>query len=193
MAITLRLTDRVLIERTIWRIDSMLWDLPRRGRRAIREELRVNLVAAAARQGARDAIHQLGDLRALAHEYLDAEYGSPGRRPRWVSGLYWSVAFELALITTSMVGFISFMDGAQAAGERATGTYPWGGWLGPFGMTGAVTLDNGRFSGFTFEVSLFFFVLPFLVFLLASRAWRAIPPWWRHRRAGRYRAGPTPT
>jgi hypothetical protein len=182
MATPLSLADRVHIELTIWRFDALVWDLPKRGRRAIRKELRANLIAAAAQHGAKQAIRQLGNLPALAEEYLDAEYGPAGPRPRWRSGTYWAVTVELAVILTSLVGFVSFMDGVQAAGAHATGTYRWGGWLGMFGPTGSVELRNGEFRGFEFEMSLWFLVLPLIAFLIGSRGWRSIAPWWRHRR-----------
>jgi hypothetical protein len=192
VATTRTFADRLRIERTVWRFDMLLYDLPTRARRAVRKELRANLIAAA-EHGADAAVRQLGDLKELAEGYLEVEYGPPARRPQWRKGIFWAVAAELLVMLTSLVGFVSFMDGVQAAGGHASGTYRWGGWLGSWGPTGEVTLDDGMFSGFLFEASPALFVLPFLAFLLGSRAWRTVAPWWRHRRAAQARPHQEPT
>jgi hypothetical protein len=185
VATDLTLADRLRIERAVRRFDTLLYDLPTRVRKAAREELRANLLAASGEHGAAAAVRQLGDLRELAEGYLDAEYGS-AKRPQWRKGVFWAVAVEVLIVVPSVVGFVSFMDGAGAA--ASTGTYHWGGWLGFWGPTGDVTLENGEFREFVFEAPFSFFFFPAFAFLIGSRVWRSLPPWWRHRRTHRAQA-----
>lgn len=78
------LVDRLRIERVLWTVDILIYDIRTRGRRTIRRELRANLQAAAQEMGAGAAIWQLGPLRRLARGYLDAQYGRvPFSRAGW--------------------------------------------------------------------------------------------------------------
>lgn len=184
MSAALPIADRARITTALWHLDLLMWDLPRNARRANLAELRANLTAAAAEHGARAAVRQLGDLRRVADDYLEAEYGDHGRRPRWRTGMYWALYLDAVILTAGVIGFMSFLDGVlAAAGPGTSGTYPLPGYMNVFGFTGEVTVDGGEFGGFVFGASLWILVLPLLVFLVGSRAWRAWPAWRRHRRS----------
>jgi hypothetical protein len=183
MSAALSITDRARITAALWRLDVLMWDLPRRTRRAHLAELRANLTVAAAEHGSRAAVRQLGDLRGVADDYLDAEYGDQRRRPRWRTGMYWALYFDGVMFTAGLIGFLSFMDGVlAAAGPGTSGTYRLPGYVNAFGFTGEITVDGGEFGGFVFGASLWILVVPLAVFLLASRAWRALPAQRRNRR-----------
>jgi hypothetical protein len=184
MPAALSITDRARITATLWRLDVLMWDLPRRARQANLAELRANLTAAAADHGARDAVRQLGDLRSVADDYLDAEYGDPRRRPRWRTGMYWALYLDAIILTAGLIGFLSFMDGVlAAAGPGTSGTYRLPGYLNLFGFHGEVTVDSGEFGGFVFGASMWILIVPLAVFLIGSRAWRLLPALRRNRRA----------
>jgi hypothetical protein len=184
MSAALSISDRARITAALWRLDVLMWDLPRRARRANLAELRANLTAAAADLGARAAVRQLGDLRSVADDYLDAEYGDVRRRPRWRTGMYWALCLDAVMFTAGLIGFLSFMDGVlAAAGPGTNGTYQLPGYINAFGFTGEISVDGGEFGGFVFGASLWILILPLAVFLVGSRAWRALPALRRNRRA----------
>src|ERR1035437_4461993 len=78
MSGTLIWTDRLRIERAVWTLDSYLQNLPWRSRVAKRRELRVNLRAASADVGTKEALRRLGNVRTIDADYMVAEYGGPG-------------------------------------------------------------------------------------------------------------------
>lgn len=173
--------DRLRIEAVIWTVDFLLQDLPGRSRRAARQELRSNLLAAAAEAGTGAALRRLGSLRRLAGGYLDAEYGEGGPRPRWLRGLFWAIAVYLVLAGTMLAIQHFFVEGVLAANPNADGTYAWSGVV--LGVShGEVTLIRGHLH----SVSLNFGAAPLLylgaAFCLGARAWRAFP---RRRRPAR--------
>jgi hypothetical protein len=67
----------------VWTLDSYLQNLPWRSRVAKRRELRVNLRAASADVGTKEALRRLGNVRTIAADYMVAEYGGPG--PSWLA------------------------------------------------------------------------------------------------------------
>jgi hypothetical protein len=166
--------DRLRIERVIWTVDLLLQDLPGRSRRAARQDLRSNLLAAAAEVGTGTALRRLGSLRRLAGGYLDAEYGERGRRPRWLRGLLWAIAVYLVLVATMLASQQSFVDGVLAVNAHANGTYGWSN--AAIGVTyGEATFVQGRLR----SASLNFGALPLLylsvAFALGAGVWRARP------------------
>ena len=120
------IADRLRIERATWAIDYRLQDLPRRTRIAKRRELRTNLRAAAEDVGARQAVRQLGDLRRLAADYLDAEYGEVARRPSWTAAAIALLAVDAAMLVLSAVVTSVFRAGSSplilTRRDRSTGT-----------------------------------------------------------------------
>lgn len=172
-------TDLLRIERAVWKVDTYVQALPGRSRRAIRRELRMNLRESAREMGAGEAIRRLGDLRRLSTGYLDAEYGDGGPRPQILTGVSWMVALSVVIVVATIVGFDSFMDGLEA-GHPEPGTYTWqsAAWLG---LDGEVTYDDQGFAGFRLSLSLLYALYFIAAFLLGSRLWRAIRPWWRRR------------
>jgi hypothetical protein len=173
--------DRLRIEAAIWTLDLLLQDLPGHARRTARRDLRSNLLAAAAEDGAGPALRRLGTLRRLAAGYLDAEYGEGGPRPRWLRGLLWAVAVYVLLAAAMLAVQQAFIDGVLAVNPTADGTYVWSG--APIGVTrGEVTLTRGHLH----SASLSFGPVPLLyltaALCLGARAWRALP---RRRRPAR--------
>jgi hypothetical protein len=176
--------DRLRIERATWTLDALLQDLPGRSRRAIRRELRDNLRAATAAVGSATAVRELGNLRRVAAEYLDAEYGAGRPRPRWVKGMFWALLVELAFGVSWFVGDIAYLDGVLTADPHATGSFTWQG-PGSWAVTSTETLVDGQLQAAEANISLWFFVLLVGVFALGGRMWRILPPW--RRRSTRQR------
>jgi len=77
MSGTLIWTDRLRIERAVWTLNSYLQTLPWRSQVSKRRELRVNLRAASADVGTKEALRRLGNVRTMAADYIIAEYGGP--------------------------------------------------------------------------------------------------------------------
>jgi hypothetical protein len=179
MSNTLTPVDRLRIERVVWTVDLLVQDLPRRSRRAVRRELRDNLRAAAAEAGAAQAVRGLGSLRRLAADYLDAEYGEGGRRPRWLNGLAWAVVVEVLVLGIMFAGWSAFIDGIVAANPHAAGTYNWGG-LGVWGLGETVTMAHGHVQSAVLTFSAAILLWYAAAFVLGARLWRLLPPW--HRR-----------
>lgn len=151
--------DRLWIELAVQRVD---WTLDARvaraKRREIRDELRSNLVAAAQRVGAKEAVRQLGDLAALARSYVEV-YRSPWdfRAGTWAMAITY---FALGLL--SLIIFFAFSAGVTAGGGHP-GSYSLWSWFGPF---------QGSASGHSFEVTLgspAHLVLMGIAFLIGSR------------------------
>ena len=122
---TLTLLDRARIERLVWTLDQRLYDLPRRSRVEKRREVRANLLEATADRGVGEALRRIGGSRALAREYLGAEFGD---RPHhsWTAA-----AVFAALVPLFLLGGLSEVSDAYAqaltAGHAAAGTYTWSG------------------------------------------------------------------
>jgi hypothetical protein len=173
--------DRLRLARAVWTVDARLVDLPSRRRKEVRHELQANLRAAAAEHGSREAVRQLGDLRRLASGYLDAEYGEGRPRPRYLNGLLWAVAVELAYVAATMLWLKAFQAGAETVVPHPDGTFAAGDgqWLPHVG----VIFVNGRANGWDFSVPLLtFFLYPFVAFALGARIWRWRPRWPRSGR-----------
>lgn len=160
----LTLGDRLRIEMAILRID---WELdgrvPWRVRGRLKSELRSNLIAAAESSGAKAAVSQLGDLRALGASYLEIYRGRlDARRGAWAAVITYAAIQVLAIAV-----FLAFQSGIVAGGGHG-GSYEVLPGFGPF--QGSVN------HGFELEIfSRAHLVLMVAAFLIGSRAWRALP------------------
>ena len=113
---TLIWTDRLRIERAVWTLNSYLQTLGRRSQAAKRRELRVNLRAASADVGTKEAVRRLGNVHTMAADYIIAEYGGP--RPSW-----WAATFVLLpgfwfMFWVSNARIDAFKGGVIAANPR---------------------------------------------------------------------------
>ena len=176
----MNLIDRLRIDRTVWTLDAYVQSLPGRNRKAIRQELRANLIAAAADGGTRAAIRRLGPVRRLAVHYLENEYGDRAR-PRWLRGTLWAVAVGLAILFLAFVGHAGFLAGIEAADAHPEGAYPWRG-LTLLGVSGRATYVDDRLSASGLSFSLWNVVYPLAALILGGRLWRLPGAWWRSRR-----------
>lgn len=169
----LSIIDRLRIERAVWTVDTYLSGLPGRRRRAIRRELRTNLRASAAQAGVVAAIRDLGSLRRLSIDYLNAEYRG-GPWPSMLRGIVWVVTVELVLLAVAFAQLAAYADGL-VAGDAGPGTYAWSG--SPLlGTAGEVTIDpTGQVSGLSFSLMLLpLLLIMAIAFIIGSRLWRLI-------------------
>ena len=141
----LTIKDRMKIELAVRKID---WELdgrvPRARRRQIFNELRSNLTEAAEHVGVEQAVHQLGDLKALADSYLELYRSRFDIR----AGAFWAFIAYAGIQGVGFALFLAFRAGVVAGGARGA-TYSFELWpgFGPFaGQVGA--------DGNTFEVLL---------------------------------------
>jgi hypothetical protein len=183
MPTPLNVVDWLRIERAVWTVDTYIQGLPSRSRVAVRRELRNNLRSSAAEVGAPEALRALGSLRRLALGYLDAEYGEGRPRPEILKGVFWTTAYDFAVVAAMIYGYESFLAGLETGGAEP-GTYVWE----PgrfFGYTAEVTFDENGLSGFSWSLSALFIVYSLVVFLVGARMWRLVPAWWRRVRRDR--------
>ena len=171
--------DRLRIERFVWTLDSLLYDLPWRSRVEKRREVRQNLLTAASAVGTGPALRQLGGSAQLAREYLLAEFGDRPRHSWMAAGLF---AATVLLVATSVwsEAALAFGDGIKAADPGATRSFTWSGI--PYLQSGvSYTLSDGEGSyvggGFTAA----FWVVWIAGTVLVGRLWRLAPRW---RRSG---------
>jgi hypothetical protein len=172
--------DRLRIERAVWTLDAYVQNLPGRSRRAIRREIRTNLRAATAEVGSAQAIRQLGNLRRLAADYVDAEYGD-GPRPHWGKAVFWAFAVEAVILGLLLAGHSAYIAGVEAANPRPEGTYTWDG-LSALGVGGTVNYEDGEFAGAGIWLNQWFLCYLFAAMVLGGRLWRLPGAWWRSRR-----------
>jgi hypothetical protein len=190
MDTTLSWLDRLRIERAIWTLDAHVQNLPGRSRKAIRREIRANLRAATAEVGSAQAIRQLGNLRRLAADYLDAEYGD-GSRPHWGKAVFWVLAVEAVLLGLLLAGLSAFIAGVEAANPAPSGTYNWDG-LSALGIGGTVSYEDGAFAGISLGFTQWFLCYLLAAVVLGGRLWRLPRAWWRSRRRQRLSDPETP-
>jgi hypothetical protein len=157
--------DRLRLELLLQRLDYHLSDLPGARRRQVRREIRANALAAAADVGLRRAVANLGHPRVLAAGYLAAE-GRP--LPQFRKGAWWAAAALAAYVVAALIFTTGFLDGAEAASDldRPLTT----------SFLGAVVEANPGRPSLAITFNAVALVVPVVVFLLASRAWRALPP-----------------
>jgi hypothetical protein len=137
----LTMKDRLRLELAVRRVDWQLdGRVPMARRRQIRSELRSNLIEAANRVGAADAVRQLGDLDALAASYLDLYRG----RFDFRVGAYWAVIAYVALQALGIALFIAFHAGVAAGGAHS-GEYSFEFWSGFGPFAGSVSSNGSSF------------------------------------------------
>ena len=163
--------DRIRIECRVWALDQRLYDLPSHSRIAKRREVRANLLEAAADQGAREALRRIGSSRALAREYLGAEFGN---RPHhsWTGA-----ACFTALLPLFLIGALSEVSGAYGqalTAAHASGVFTWNGvsyLQSPLTFTvaqGQVTQSGGAWTPIVYVIWL-------IGTIACGRLWRLLP------------------
>lgn len=171
--------DRLRIERLVWALDQQLYDLPRRSRIAHRREVRANLRAAAAEVGTSQALRRVGGSRALAKQFLTAEFGD-GPRHSWTAATAFAVLVPLALTFFLGEAANAYQNAITTADPQVTGTFTWSGVsyvqsaVRFDARQGAVTQIGGAFT------PLVYILLP-IGTIVCGRLWRALP-WLRTRR-----------
>lgn len=159
---------------TVFRYDQWLdlYGVPGRERKALRQELKANLVEAERAAGWPAARKGLGSVRELARD--NAEAVNDPRRPAWSFGVSMAaVAFALVVWAIIWSGF-AFADGVSAAnlpdGQVVEGSVT----LLPGSRFSVGMRPDGAFeAGATFSPWLVLGV-PAVVFLVASRVWRVV-------------------
>jgi hypothetical protein len=138
---TLPVKDRLRIELVVRRLDYVLdGRVPMARRRQIRNELRSNLIEAAQQVGAEQAIRQLGDLKALAHSYLELYRG----RFDFQAGSWAAVATYAAIQLLAIILLLAFHAGVAAGGAHA-GSYSFEFWNGFGPFAGSVSANGSSF------------------------------------------------
>lgn len=134
--------DRLRIERYVWTLDSLLYDLPQHSRVSTRREVRQNLLTAATEVGAGQALTQIGSSAYLAREYLGAQFGDRPRHSWVAAGIFAATVF---LVATSLwaSAALAYGDGLMATGRHLSGTYTWHG-IAYLQNSVTYTLTNGR-------------------------------------------------
>lgn len=164
--------DRVRIECLVWTLDQRLYDLPRASRIAKRREVRANLLEASADRGAGEALRRVGGSRALAREYLGAEFGD---RPHhsWTGA-----AVFAALVPLLLLGALSEVSNAYAqaltAGHAAAGIYTWSG-VGYLQNPLTFTVDQGQVTQAGGAFTPIVYVLWAVGTIACGRLWRLLP------------------
>lgn len=161
---TLSLSDR--LRRWSYLQDVELWldPMPGRRRREVLQELRTNLVDAAADVGMAQAIEDLGRPRDLARDYVRSE---PRRRPSWSMGVLGAGAVLLLAVLTGL----SYMFGMADALLGSGGGTAEGGFFG-IAITTTAT-DDGLawvWTGWSWPIT----IVALLAFLGASSSWRLL-------------------
>jgi hypothetical protein len=164
----LRGREGLRVEAAVRRYNFWLdwYDVPRRRRRDLRDDLRANLWGSAQDAGAKAAIGRLGPVRALARE---AALADPARyeRPRWGFGVSMGILAAGHVIIGQLFLALAWMDGAHASGvARVASSTPL--------LPGSSIEYTHSAGGFGVEASIgYLFVIAFgLAFLLAARPWR---------------------
>jgi hypothetical protein len=173
--------DRLRIEWTVWAFEYRLINMPHRLRVAKRREMRADLHAAAADVGTAEALRQLGSLRQLAAEYLDAQYGEHGPRPTFWRGITGMVLLLPIMFALEDLGKWSFLDGVRAI-PHATGVFHYTR-LKFLGLDFTYTFADGRniAPGWSLTVTSVGLAYMLAAFLIGARTWRLLAPWRRWR------------
>ncbi len=134
--------DRLRIERYVWTLDSLLYDLPQHSRVSTRREVRQNLLTAATEVGAGQALTQIGSSAYLAREQFGAQFGDRPRHSWVAAGIFAATVF---LVATSLwaSAALAYGDGLMATGRHLSGTYTWHG-IAYLQNSVTYTLTNGR-------------------------------------------------
>jgi hypothetical protein len=181
MSSNLTWIDRVRIERVVWFLDQRLYELPRRSRIAIRREVRGNLQAAAAEQGVRNAIRNMGSGAQLAADYLSAEFGE-GPRHSWLAAALFLLTVPLVATSLFTDAALAYSDGLVAANSHVSGTFTWHG-IRYLQEEVTYTFVDGKGDHVGGAWTPLLWMLWVVGFVLVGRLWRALPAL-RRRRAG---------
>jgi hypothetical protein len=134
--------DRMRIELAVRKID---WELdgriPRARRRQVLNELRSNLMEAAASVGGEQAVQQLGDLKTLANSYRELYRTRFDVR----AGAFWAFIAYVAIQLLGFALFLAFRAGVAAAGSHGA-TYSFEFWPGFGPFAGKVGADGNTFE-----------------------------------------------
>jgi len=171
MSGTLIWTDRLRIERAVWTLNSYLRNLPWRSQAAKRRELRVNLRAASADVGTKEALRRLGNVRTIAADYIIAEYGGPG--PSWLAAICVLQALWF-MFWLSNDRIDAFKGGVIAANPHATGLFHWHGVAYVF-THATFTFVNGKATEVGGTLLPLVYVCVFGLAILVGRLWRVLP------------------
>ena len=172
MSGTLSWTDRLRIERAVWTLNNGLQTLPLRSQAAKRRELRVNLRAASADVGTKEAVRRLGNVRTMAADYVTAEYGGPG--PSWWAAICVLLPAFVLMFWFSNARIDAFKGGVIAANPHATGLFHWHGVA--FVFTDATfTFVNGKATEVGGTLLPLVYVCIFGLAILVGRLWRILP------------------
>lgn len=143
-------------------VDLWLSALPRRRRRTILGELKLNLAEASAVTGMPEAIAELGSARSLARSYLSEE---PRRGPNWVAGaIGGAVTFGLGLYAVMIYTF-GMLDALAGVGGGAATSDALGVRVHATHTAGEISAQYGGFSWV-------WFIAVVVVWLLCARVWR---------------------
>lgn len=176
---TLTWLDRLRIERAVWALDQRLYDLPRRSRIAKRREVRDNLRTAALDIGASEALHNLGNSRQLAAEYISAEFGD-APRPAWMAAALFLFTAQLVFTSLLSEAAQAFGAGLTAANPTATGTFTWSG-ISYLQDTVTYTMVNGQGDSVGGAWTPLAWAIWIVATVLVGRLWRVVPVWRRRR------------
>jgi hypothetical protein len=137
--------------------------VPRRRRRALKRELRANLIEAARHSSMSQAIRDLGGVRMLARAVAHDGIW----RPRWQVGwLVAALAFGV-IVNVEAIAALNWLSGVvDSGGHPATGTV--------FPFPGSVVTYEPPGFGMWIEPGWLPLVGPALAFVLAARPWRLL-------------------
>ncbi len=163
---TLSSTDRW---RRFWYLQSLelrLEGIPGKRRRAVIRELTSSVDLAAAEQGMRSALDDLGRPAELARQYLEQE---PERRPRWSAGALAAALVLAGWLYSTLFYAAGMLDALQSSGVTAPATGSF------FGTSVVATFNDGEisagFRGWPWAATL----VALATFLLVGRCWNALP------------------
>ena len=162
----LTLRDKVALDLYLARFSWSMQDYPAQEERAIRRELRAQVLAAASDVGMPRALADLGHPYALADGYKETR---DRRLPRWATG---AVAAGVA------VGMLLYLTMAYSFGVLDTLTALGGGTvtLDVLGTPSTFEASDGGMSmstGLGWRGLALYVAVGLVAFLLGSRAWRA--------------------
>jgi hypothetical protein len=166
MSTALSPADRWRRYRYLQNVAFWLDPMPGRRRRAVLRELRQNLDAAAVDSGMARAVADLGSSRLLARQFLEAEQSG---RPSWYHGALAATVVLAAWLYATMFYALGMLDALEATGTTAPAE---GSFLGTH--VSALFTEQQISAGFSGPPWAPLLVMV-LAFLLASRAWRALP------------------
>ncbi|MFV0257843.1 MAG: hypothetical protein ACK5PP_05275 [Acidimicrobiales bacterium] len=162
------MVDRIRIEGALFRLDFWLdlANVSRSRRRAIRSELRANLVDAVQHKGVEAALDDIGGTRTLAQQFASDD----SRTVRWTMGLTVALSVTAGYLLLAMFAALNWASGVMDGGATsAEGT------LFPFLWS---TVRYRELPGGGFEVESSFgpgaLVVFAVVFVLVARPWRLL-------------------